>query len=95
MRDTEKTEKDVRATRCSVFTLPSRARRSLMSAREICVKKTFVALQESSAITLSTNCDLSIECLGVRAIECLGVHVATIVVRMMKMKVATSRFSNF
>ena len=51
--------------------------------------------KESAAITLSTTCDLAIECLGVRAIEGLDVRVATIVVRMMKRKkVATRRFSN-
>ena len=58
-----------------------------MSAREICVKKSCAALKESVATTLSNNYDL--------AIECLGVRVATIVVRMMKKKVATSKFSNF
>ena len=63
----------------------SRARHSLMSVREIC-EKTFVALKESVAITLSTNFDLAIECLGVRG--------ATIVVKMTKRKFATSRFSN-
>ena len=51
------------------------------------VKKNYVALKESAAITLSTNCDL--------AIESLGVRVATIVLRMMKRKVATRRISNF
>ena len=66
-----------------------------MSVREIFFKKSHVALKESVAITLSTNCDLAIECLGVRAIDCLGVRVATIVVKMMKKKFATSRFSNF
>ena len=50
--------------------------------------------RSSVAITLSTNCDLAIECLGVRAFESLDVHVATIVVKIMKRKVATSRFSN-
>ena len=50
--------------------------------------------EESVAITLSTTCDLAIECL-VRAIESLGVRVVTNVVRMMKRKVATSRFFNF
>ena len=60
---------------------PSRARHS--------------ALKESVAITLSTICDLAIECFGIRAIKSLDVRVATIVVRMMKKKVATSRFSNF
>ena len=57
-----------------------------MSVREICVKS-YVAWKESVAMTFSTNCDL--------AIECLDFRVATIVVRMMKIKVATSRFSNF
>ena len=42
--------------------------------------------KESVAITLSTNCDLAIECLGVRAIESLDVLVATIVVMIMKRK---------
>ena len=56
-----------------------------MSVREI-NKKSYVALEESVAITLSTNRDL--------AIECLAVRVATSVVKMMK-KFATSRFSNF
>ena len=52
--------------------------------------------KESAAITLSTTCDLAIECLGVRAIEGLDVRVATIVVRMMKRKkVATRRFFQF
>ena len=37
---------------------------------------------------------LAIRCLGVHAIESLGVDVATNVVRMMKRKFATSRFSN-
>ena len=46
-----------------------------------------MAFKESAAITLSTNCDL--------AIECLGVRVATVVVKMMKRKFATSEFSNF
>ena len=64
-----------------------------MSVHEIC-EKSYVALKESAAITLSTNWDLTIECLGVRAIEILDVRVATIVVRMMKRKVATSRFSH-
>ena len=45
-----------------------------------------MALKESVAITLSTNCDL--------AIECLGVRVTTIDVKMMKRKFATSEFSN-
>ena len=53
-----------------------------------------MALKESAAITLSTNCDLAIECLGVRAIESLDVRVATIVVKMMKRKVATNRLCN-
>ena len=48
--------------------------------------------KESVAITLSTTCDLAIQCLGVLAIGCLGVHA---VVRMVMRKVATSRFSNF
>ena len=58
-------------------------------------EKTNVALKESVDITLSTNCDLANECLGVRAIESLGVRVATIVVKMMKREVATSSFYNF
>ena len=76
-----------------------------MSVREICEKiyecarilqsGCHIDFSESVAIILSTNCDLAIECLGVRASERLGVPVATIVVRMMKRKVATSRFSNF
>ena len=41
---------------------------------------------ESAAITLSTTCDLDIECVCVRAIWSLDVRVATIVVRMMKRK---------
>ena len=45
-----------------------------------------MAVKESAAITLSTNVDL--------AIDCLGVRVATIVVKMMKRKFATSEFSN-
>ena len=49
------------------------------------VKNSFVTFKESVAITLSTNFDL--------AIECLGVRVPTIVVKMMKRKVATSGFS--
>ena len=53
-----------------------------------------MALEESVAIILSTNCDLAIECLGVRAIESLGVRVVTFVVRMMKRTFATSMFSN-
>ena len=77
----------MRATRCSVFTTPSRARHSLMSVREICeTKRSNVALKESVAIALSTNFDL--------AIECLGAHVDTIVVKMTKRKFATSKFSN-
>ena len=43
--------------------------------------------KESVALTLSTNVDL--------AIECLGVRVATIVVKMTKRKFATSGISNF
>ena len=46
-----------------------------------------MALEESVAVTLSTTVDL--------AIECLGVRVATIVVKMMKMKFATSGIANF
>ena len=46
-----------------------------------------MTLKESVAITLSNNLDL--------AIECLGVRVATIVVKMMKRTFATSEFSNF
>ena len=46
-----------------------------------------MALKESVAITLSTNVDLEIECLGVR--------VTTIFMRMMKRKFATSGISNF
>ena len=46
-----------------------------------------MAVKESAAITLSTNVDL--------AIDCLGVRVATIVVKMMKRKFATSEFSKF
>ena len=46
-----------------------------------------MALIESVAITLITNVDL--------AIECLGVRVATIVVKMMKRKFATSEISNW
>ena len=53
-----------------------------------------IVLKESVAFTLSTNCDLTMECLGVRAIECLGLRVATIVLKMMNRKFATSRFSN-
>ena len=56
-----------------------------MSVREIC-EDIYTALNESVAITLSTNVDL--------AIECLGVRVATIVVKMMKRKFATSGISN-
>ena len=41
------------------------------------MKKNQVALKESVSITLSTKCDIAIECLGVRAIESLGVRVAT------------------
>ena len=78
------TEKNVRATRCSVFS-QSRARHSLMSVREICETK-FVVLKESVAITLPTNVDL--------ATECLGGRVATIVVKMMKGRSATSGISN-
>ena len=62
-----------------------------MSERES-VNKSRVALNASVAIALSTNCDLAIECLGFRAID---VRVATIVVKMIKRKVATNRFSNF
>ena len=71
-----------------VFSLhpPSRARHSLMSLREICETKIYMALKESVAITISTNVDL--------AIECLGVRIATIVVKMMKRQFETSEFSN-
>ena len=69
-----------------------------MSVREICENHLRMCkniakwrphriFKESVAITLSTNCDL--------AIGCLGVCVATIVVKMMKRKFASSRFSNF
>ena len=87
--------------------LPSRARHSLISVREICENNLRISknlakwlphrfCKESVAITLSTTCDLAIECLDVRAIGSLDVRVATIVVRMIKTKkVATSRFSNF
>ena len=60
------------------------ARYSPMSVREI-RGTIFVALDESVAITLSTNVDL--------AIKCLGVRVATFVVKMMKKKFATSGIS--
>ena len=50
-------------------------------------KNIYMALKESVAITVSTNVDL--------AIEYLGVCVATIVVKMMKRKFATSGISNF
>ena len=46
-----------------------------------------MALKESVAITLSITFDL--------AIECFGIRVATIVVKMMMRKFATSEFSNF
>ena len=87
MRDTDSTEKKCACDKvfCSSHT-PSRARQSQMSVREIC-EKIYVALKESVAITLSTNVDLEIECLGVR--------VTTIVVKMMKRKFATSGISNF
>ena len=51
------------------------------------VKPTYMALKQSVAMTLSTNVDL--------ATERLGVHVATIVGKMMKRKFATSGISNF
>ena len=57
-----------------------------MSVQEICEKNQH-GLKESVDITLSTSLDL--------AIECLGVRVATIVVKMMKRKFATSEFSTF
>ena len=85
VRDTDKTEK-MCVRRGFLSSLPSRARHSLLSVREKSGKK-YMALKESVAITLSTSGDLVIERLGVR--------VATIVVRMMKRKVATSRFSNY
>ena len=53
------------------------------------MKKSCVALKESVAITLSTNCDLAIECPGVHAIGSIDVRVATNFVTMMK-----RRFSN-
>ena len=40
-----------------------------------------MALKMSVIITVSTNCDLAIECLDVRGVENLDVRVATIVVR--------------
>ena len=57
--------------------------------------------KESVAVTLSTTCDLAIEflddlaieCHGSRAIESPDVRVATIVVRVIKRKFATNRFS--
>ena len=90
---TDNTEKKSACDEVFCLHSPSLARHSLMSVHEIC-EKSYVALKESAAITLSTNWDLTIECLGVRAIEILDVRVATIVVRMMKRKVATSRFSH-
>ena len=59
------------------------------------MKKSFLALKESVVITVCTNCDPAIECLDVRAVENLGVRVATIVVKMVMKKVATNKFSNF
>ena len=64
----------------------------LMSVQEICEK--IICGFERVCSRLSTNCDPAIECLGVRAIESLDVRVATILVRMMKRKVATCRFSS-
>ena len=77
-----------------------------MSVREICEQKnprlcnnlakwlTHKIRKESAAITFSTNCDLAIVCLGVRATESLHVRVATSVLRIMKKKVATNGISN-
>ena len=94
----------MRATRCSVFTLRrvhdirsclcGKSVKNSTTVHESCkVAATLDFFTESVAISLSTNCDLAIEYLGVRAIDSLDVRVATIVVRMMR-KVATSRFSN-
>ena len=90
--DTDKTENNVRATRCSVFTprrvhdirwcLYAKSEKKSANAQESCKVAATKDLQRVCAITLSTTCDL--------AIESLGVRVDTIVVRMMKRK--TSRF---
>ena len=88
-----KTEKNVRATRCSAFLVACTTFANVCT-RNLC-KKSYVALKESVAITRSTNCDLAIECLGVRAIECLDGRVATIVVRMSRRKIARNKSSNF
>ena len=80
------TEKIVRATRCSVFTPPV-ACTTFADVREICEKKNYTDLIESVAITLSTHVDL--------AIKRPGDRVATVVVKLMKRKFATSGISNF
>ena len=65
--------------RSVLSSLPSRARHSLMSVREICEQILCgFALKKSVVITLSTTCDLAIGCLGVFAKENIGVRVATI-----------------
>ena len=101
VRNTNKTEKNVRATRCSVFTprrvhdiryvLYAKSVNNLRMRKNLAKMAATLDLQESVAITLSTTCDLTIgdsasDCLGVRAIESLDVRVATIVARTMKRK---------
>ena len=98
VRHTDKTEKNVRATRCSVFTPPSLTRESLLPVSE-------TPLKNLRMRTLFTICDLAVcdfaigdlamGCLGVHAIESLDVRVATNLVKMMKRKkVARSKYSN-
>ena len=65
--------------RSVLSSLPSRTRHSLMCVHEICEKNS-MWLWKSVAISLSINVII--------AIECLGVRVATIVVKMMKKKCA-------
>ena len=98
-RDTHKTEKNVRETRCSLFT-PRRVHDSRQRLYAKSVEKLYECariVQSGFHIGFAKSLQPSLfPPLGDLAIESLEVRVATIVVRMMKRKeVATSRFSNF
>ena len=95
-----KTEKNVRATRCSVYTSPSLTRESPFPVCEDFSKKS-----HSHSLTICDLAigdlaigDLAIDCLaiGVHVLDSLEVRAATYFVKMMKKKkIVRNRFSSF
>ena len=105
MRDTDKTEENVRGTKCPVFTSKSLTKfRYCLLAKlleNLRMRKNLAKwvphrfCKAFAASTLSATCDLAIGDLGVDAIESLDVRVATNFVKVMKRKkVARNRSSN-